>query len=350
MKNPATVAKQVATRSDWRPSSIELRVKRLVEEAGLPFQLCLMSLRVGRRYPDFVIPGTLKAVEVYDPEYFRREENGYPEIVRTDYMEQGWEVLPLRVRPAISDAEILDQLTRFALNGMMVQFVHRLPRKAHGAMRGFKQVYDITCEPHPTFFANGLLTHNCDTLYAVEPVQVQAEAEWLAVDAIVARLDALSKHTPWVTLSGGNPAIHDLSGLVARLHATGRKVAIETQGTVYRPWLAECEVVTVSPKPPSSNMITDYAKLDRFAALPQANLKVVVFDEGDYQYARAIHQRYPGVPFTLQVGNTVGEDTTTALLGKLDWLAQCAMHDEAMGDALVLPQLHTLMYGNRRGV
>jgi 7-carboxy-7-deazaguanine synthase len=190
----------------------------------------------------------------------------------------------------------------------------------------------------------------CDTLYAVEPEQVQAEAEWLTVDEIVARLDALSSHTPWVTLSGGNPAMHDLGALVARLHTSGRKAAIETQGTVYRPWIADCDVVTVSPKPPSSGMTTNYAKLDRFAALSQANLKVVVFDEADYQYARAIHQRYSAAPFTLQVGNALGEDDTAALLRKLDWLAQRAMRDEAMGDALVLPQLHTLMYGNRRGV
>lgn len=217
-------------------------------------------------------------------------------------------------------------------------------------MQGLKRVYDITCEPYPTFFANGLLTHNCDTLYAVEPSQVQAEAEWLTVDAIAARLDALSRHTPWVTLSGGNPAIHDLGALVARLHADRRKIAVETQGTVYRPWLADCEVVTVSPKPPSSGMTTDYARLDRFAALDQANLKIVVFDETDYQYARAIHLRYPTAPLSLQVGNAVGADTTEALLRKLDWLAQRAMRDEAMSDALVLPQLHTLMYGNRRGV
>ena len=92
----------------------------------------------------------------------------------------------------------------------------------------------------------------CDTLYAVEPEQVQAGAEWLTVEAIAARLDALSRHTPWVTLSGGNPAIHELAALVARLHADVRKVAVETQGTVYRPWIADCDVVTVSPKPPSS--------------------------------------------------------------------------------------------------
>ncbi len=190
----------------------------------------------------------------------------------------------------------------------------------------------------------------CDTLYAVEPEQVQAEAEWLDVDAIVARLDALSPDTPWVTLSGGNPAIHDLGALVERLHATGRKVAIETQGSVYRPWIAACDVVTVSPKPPSSGMTTDHARLARFMALPQSNLKVVVFDDADFAYAREIHQRYPEKPFYMQPGNAVGQDDTAALLRKLDWLAQRAMRDPAMTDAIILPQLHTLMFGNRRGV
>jgi 7-carboxy-7-deazaguanine synthase len=190
----------------------------------------------------------------------------------------------------------------------------------------------------------------CDTLYAVEPAQVQAEAEWLNVDAIVARLASLGAQTPWVTLSGGNPAIHDLGALVERLHATGRKVAIETQGTVFRPWLAQCDVVTVSPKPPSSGMVTDHARLARFTALPQSNLKVVVFDDADFAYARDIHLRYPDRPFYLQPGNAVGQDDTAALLAKLDWLAQRAMRDPEMANAVVLPQLHTLMYGNRRGV
>ncbi len=190
----------------------------------------------------------------------------------------------------------------------------------------------------------------CDTLYAVEPEQVQAEADWLTVGAIAARLDELGAHTPWVTFSGGNPAIHDLGALVERLHATGRQVAVETQGTVYRPWLAQCDVVTVSPKPPSSGMPTDHARLARFTALPQSNLKVVVFDEADYAYARDIHLRYPDKPLYLQPGNAVGQDDTAALLKKLDWLAQRAMRDPAMASAVVLPQLHTLMYGNRRGV
>ncbi len=97
-------------------------------------------------------------------------------------------------------------------------------------------------------------------------------------------------------------------------------------------------------------MMTNYIQLDRFAALPNANLKVVVFDEADYAYARDIHLRYPHVPFYLQVGNPVGEDDTATLLAKLDWLGSLALADPAMGGAIVLPQLHVLLYGNRRGV
>jgi 7-carboxy-7-deazaguanine synthase len=155
---------------------------------------------------------------------------------------------------------------------------------------------------------------------------------------------------PWVTLSGGNPVMHDLTELAALLHAGGRKLAVETQGTVFREWLRACEVVTLSPKPPSSGMETNFAQLGRFAALPQANLKVVVFDEADLAYAKGVHQRYPSVPFYLQVGNTVGVDDRDALLAKLDLLSGKVLDDPALQDAVVLPQLHVLLYGNRRGV
>lgn len=351
MKNPATVAKQVATRTDWKPSSIERRVQRLVQEAGLPYDRCLMRTRVGRRYPDFIIPGTRKALEVYHPKYMHRERDGYAQRVLVDYQAEGWDVLPLAVRPSITDADILKQLTAFALNGMPVKYVHPLPSKAHGAMRGNSStVYDITCEPYPTFFANGFLTHNCDTLYAVLPEQVREQSTQMTAQAIRDGLRALDATVPWVTLSGGNPLMHDLSKLVALLHADGRKLAVETQGTVYREWVASCDVVTVSPKPPSSGMETHFAQLDRFLALPNANVKLVVFDEADLAYAREIHRRAPAVPCYLQPGNAVGEDDTSALLAKLDWLSRAALADPALQDVRVLPQLHVLLYGNRRGV
>jgi 7-carboxy-7-deazaguanine synthase len=190
----------------------------------------------------------------------------------------------------------------------------------------------------------------CDTLYAVLPEHVRASSAPMTAMQIRERLRELDATVPWVTLSGGNPVMHDLAELVALLHADGRKIAVETQGTVFRDWVRECEVVTVSPKPPSSGMETNLTQLDRFAALPNANLKVVVFDAADLAYARDVHQRYLGVPCYLQVGNRVGTDDRDALLAKLDWLGHQALADPALQDAIVLPQLHVLLYGNRRGV
>ncbi len=190
----------------------------------------------------------------------------------------------------------------------------------------------------------------CDTLYAVLPEQVRDNAMQMSAAAIRDRLVALDPTVPWITLSGGNPVMHDLTALVALLHASGRKIAVETQGTVFREWLRACEVVTVSPKPPSSGMATNFAQLDRFAALHQANLKVVVFDDADLGYAKDVHLRYPAVPFYMQVGNAVGADDRDALLTKLGWLGARVLADPALQDAVVLPQLHVLLYGNRRGV
>lgn len=190
----------------------------------------------------------------------------------------------------------------------------------------------------------------CDTPYAVDPEQVRRNSVKLSAAEIVAQLRTLGSHTPWVTLSGGNPALHRLDALIDGLHTAGYQVAVETQGTRYRPWLEQCDLVTVSPKPPSSQMTQEIAALERFTRLPEVSFKVVIFDDADLAFARDVHRAYPHVPFYLQVGNHVGEDDTVALLARLDWLARRTLADPELGAAIVLPQLHVLLYGNRRGV
>lgn len=162
-----------------------------------------------------------------------------------------------------------------------------------------------------------------------------------------------------VTISGGNPALHKGIGeLVDLCHAEGWKVAVETQATFWQDWLLEIDDITLSPKPPSSKMTTDFNKLDRFMEkLTDANasLKIVVFDETDFTFAEEVHLRYPTVPFYLQVGN---DDTTTTddtylvsnLLKRFEWLIDLAVASPVMNDVKVLPQLHALVWGNKRGV
>jgi 7-carboxy-7-deazaguanine synthase len=190
----------------------------------------------------------------------------------------------------------------------------------------------------------------CDTPYAVLPEEVRANSVQMMATEIVAGLEELNRHTPWVTLSGGNPALHQLDPLIDALNAAGFKAAVETQGTLFKPWLERCALVTVSPKPPSSGMEQDIRCLARFMSLPGVNLKVVVFDEKDLAFAREVHTRYPEVPFYLQIGNDRENDDRDSLLEKLDWLSNQALNDPELSGTIVLPQLHVLMYGNRRGV
>ncbi len=190
----------------------------------------------------------------------------------------------------------------------------------------------------------------CDTMYAVIPEEVRSNSVPMTAREIVERLQELNPDTPWVTLSGGNPALHHLDTLIDMLTEAGFKAAVETQGSIYRPWLERCSLVTVSPKPPSSGMNQDLSTLTRFLDLPGINLKVVVFDEADLAFARDVHARYPEVPFYLQIGNDLERDDRDSLLEKLDWLSSKALNDPVLSQAIVLPQLHVLLYGNRRGV
>src|SRR5687768_7215276 len=70
----------------------------------------------------------------------------------------------------------------------------------------------------------------CDTMYAVEPAQVRQNATRLSEAEILERIEGLNGKPGWVILSGGNPALHELGGLVSALQAQGYLVAVETQG------------------------------------------------------------------------------------------------------------------------
>lgn len=179
-------------------------------------------------------------------------------------------------------------------------------------------------------------------------------------EEIIDEVKALGRQSySHVTISGGNPALHKGIGeLVDLCHAEGWKVAVETQATFWQDWLLKIDDITLSPKPPSSKMVTDFNKLDLFMeklADSNASLKIVVFDEADFIFAEEVHLRYPSFPFFLQIGN---DDTTTTddtylvskLLKRFEWLIDMAVASPVMNDVKVLPQLHALVWGNKRGV
>ena len=167
----------------------------------------------------------------------------------------------------------------------------------------------------------------------------------------------------FVTISGGNPALlKNLSYLVYLLKEKQIKIGLETQGSKWQDWFVEIDELTISPKPPSSLMNTDFNALDSIIErLTKAgrerniSLKVVVFSDEDYVYAKKVHLRYPDVPFFLQVGNEDNKTMDNAqlveqLIMKYEWLINKTMLDCDFKDVKVLPQLHTYIWGNKRGV
>lgn len=164
-----------------------------------------------------------------------------------------------------------------------------------------------------------------------------------------------------VTLSGGNPALlKNADELVDALHRDGVRVAVETQGSRWQDWLLTIDELTLSPKPPSSGMATNWEVLDEIVAKLAGSrnpfsLKVVVFDEQDLAYAAKVHNRYPNAAFFVQTGNDdliEGDNGKLAskLIERYEWLIDQVMQREDMTNVRVLPQLHALVWGNKRGV
>jgi len=211
--------------------------------------------------------------------------------------------------------------------------------------------------------------HWCDTDIAVLPEKVREEQTRLTAVEIVNQIQDLPKGPKWVTISGGNPALHQLDLLVIDLHRNQFKVAVETQGSMWKPWLNLVDQLTISPKPPSSKMNTakNLQLFEGFMGLMMTQypmgarvcLKIPVFDEVDYEHAIGIHQQWSQIPFYFSVvtkmGGLYGDfsggeiDTRDTLLDRYKWLAERVAGDARAGDTVAIPQLHALIWGHGRG-
>lgn len=196
----------------------------------------------------------------------------------------------------------------------------------------------------------------CDSLHAVDS---QYRHDWHAMepDAIVAEVMRLSGGQPLtVSISGGNPAIQDFASVIALGKASGYRFACETQGSIARAWFSELAMLVLSPKPPSSGQDTDWSAFDaclNAAKNTEVVMKIVIFDDRDLQWAREAAARYPGLQLYLQPGNPETDPSqpvsAQSLSDRLLWLVE-----ETVGKGWlvprILPQLHVLLWGNKRGV
>ena len=200
----------------------------------------------------------------------------------------------------------------------------------------------------------------CDSMHAVEPAAVRANAQRLSAAEILTRLRGLDSGPGLVVLSGGNPALLNLRPLVQHLHHADFDVAVETQGSRWQPWLAEVDQLVVSPKGPSSGMdtpthrsaLSDFLNNARAGDAPVA-LKAVIFDEVDLDHARWLADEWPDLPLHLSTGTDVGltdQLTVERLLRRLTWLSETVAREPVFRHARVGLQQHVLAWGTKQGV
>jgi len=199
----------------------------------------------------------------------------------------------------------------------------------------------------------------CDTLYAVLP---EHKASWrpMVADRIWAEVERLSGAKPiLVTLSGGNPALQPLEPLLELGHGRGYAFAMETQGSVAKPWFARLDHLVLSPKGPSSGM--EYRPEVLHACVEAGRganigLKIVIFNDEDYVFAQGVAAGFPDLPVVLQAGTDPVSGNATglaadsgAMAARLEWLLAKVCRDN-WRDVTILPQMHVLLWGHKRGV
>lgn len=217
----------------------------------------------------------------------------------------------------------------------------------------------------------------CDTDYAVDPRIMKARGTpHLTTEEIAALFfeQAANSSISLVTLSGGNPAMWPIGDLVYRLQQTGFQVALETQGSIYHNWVANCDFVTISPKGPgmtTANSLEDVSlflsRLNREReTLQGVSLKIPVLTKDDLLSAERILElaRDYSVPLFLQVGNrdicpSWHQPTEkpalrlslsylrSELLDNYDRIANWVMTEfPTLAGCPILPQVHVLLWGN----
>ena len=168
----------------------------------------------------------------------------------------------------------------------------------------------------------------CDTVYAQDPL---APCKEMTVEDVRGEVMRLGPTSEWVCITGGEPLYQalEIGELVKALHERGRKVEIETNGSIVAPdWGSLVDSWCVDIKCPSSGGAGKSREF-WFESRKQDQIKFVVADETDLRFVEEVLDRNPdpsptvliSPAFTLLKINPLGkEDYFTSGV----WMQRCA--------------------------
>jgi organic radical activating enzyme len=191
----------------------------------------------------------------------------------------------------------------------------------------------------------------CDTPYAWDWSRYDPSAETIALSVEDVLERVLRAELENVVITGGEPLLQAaaLAPLARELKARGRRLEIETNGTLPPPteMAAVIDQWNVSPKLTGSGVAASHREhppaLAWFGREPEAYFKFVVTAPEDVDEVRAIVTCYAVPPRRVLL---MPEGTTPEmLLERSPWVAE---HCRQLGYRYS-PRLHILLWGDRRG-
>lgn len=187
-------------------------------------------------------------------------------------------------------------------------------------------------------FACDLRCAWCDSMYAVKGRDFRD----MSVDKVKREIERFGCKR--VCLTGGEPLIQrkELEILAEKLVYERYNIVLETSGHKEPPsvfWTENC-LISMDCKCPGSGMEEkmDFSFFEKLR--PKDQLKFVIRDEADYEYAKGILRKY------LIKANIIFQPVYGS---NLKWLTERVL-DDRLVNVKVLPQLHKIIWGDVRGV
>lgn len=209
----------------------------------------------------------------------------------------------------------------------------------------------------------------CDSKFAwkIDKDTKRYEPEELAKELVQRCRDTYTSH---VILTGGNPCLYSFGEVIDILHNNKITVDVEAQGSKFPEWLYKVDQLVISPKAPSSGQKDVYDNVLKFLSNEEkvpvgynVAIKIPVFNEEDFKFAERYYELVQLVQqviwntnvnakMYLSVGNTntsESGDISSRVLNDYKHLIERVMESK-MKRVFVMPQLHTLVWGNKQGV
>ncbi len=193
----------------------------------------------------------------------------------------------------------------------------------------------------PTFFVRlygcNLRCRWCDTKYAYEGPWFE-----LTVEQVIEKWK-LQDSIPWVQITGGEPLLQgDVYHLMKAFLEKGAIVLLETNGSLPIESLPQKVIKIMDLKPPSSGM-SEFILWKNLAYLSRKDqVKFVIADRQDYEWAKRIIKRYYLTAFTQVLVSPVYRELPPQEL--TSWILEDRLHVRFQ------IQLHKFLWGERRGV